>query len=750
MGSPVLNDSILNFSFLDQTNTRQRYLVSGSDSLFQFFVEGVRCTKCLWKIEGGLKDLLGVRSARLNMSNSILTVDLDTTASLEQIALTLVALGFRPHPIRQEGQSPDLQTQANRQMLIRIGLSGFCTGNIMLLSFSLYSGATDSPFRSFFEWASAVIFLPVLTYAAWPFYTSLYRALKSKRPSIDLPIVAALWVGTGLSFHHFWSKAGDVYFDSLSMLVFLLLSSRYFLTRLHQRFLAPSLLKPFLDIQQAHKVTEQEIKDIPIDLVQVGDIIEVRSDEKLPVDGILISPRAHINAAILTGEHRPQKVSQNETVYAGTLLIDGPIRIKVTSTGGLTRLGRLLGELENELLSRTPMIQFTDKVAQVFTFVVLCIGVAFFIGYSFIDSSAAAHRALALAILACPCALAFATPLTQSLALMRAARRGYFIKNADALERLRKVRQIFFDKTGTLTEGELFIRHWLPQVPDENTLALIKSLETISSHPVAKAIRREIAATQLPELEKHVEITGQGVQANYQGDFYELKATTLRDDIENEITTAVGFYKNGQLQYSLVLGDKLKADSKDTISKLKAMNYSCGLISGDNSPSVNAVAKELNLNSDLVFAEASPEHKRDLLHKYKDSLMIGDGVNDSVAMASSLVSIAVHGSMESSLKAADIYLADPGIHAIPELIEISTETFYVIKRNLGFSLAYNLIGGGLALLGYIHPIIAAIMMPLSSATVVLSALIGTTKLRALSPVHQQQIAKPERPVEVTV
>ncbi|MCB0342035.1 MAG: HAD-IC family P-type ATPase [Bdellovibrionales bacterium] len=459
----------------------------------------------------------------------------------------------------------------------------------------------------------------------------------------------------------------------------------------------------------------------------------------MPADGILLSAQAHINTAVLTGESYPQQVIAGQPVYAGCQVVSEQVEMTVSEMGHRTRVGQILEKIESELKNKTPLTSLVDKVAQYFTIIVLAAGFLFFVGYSFVDANEAVRRALALVILACPCALAFATPLTQSLSLIKAAKNSYLIKNAAVLEKLSRIKLVAFDKTGTLTRGEFKFLCWDYGEPSLEQQQIIHQLEASSQHPIALALKKELApfVQSLPAiaLEDWQEIEGRGVFATIKSRRYSMQAAPSRIRQRREFdffVTRVGLYADDQLVCVAVLGDEPKADAVRTLRHIEELGATPMILSGDAKEAVLGLAKELSLSARQALADMSPEAKHQWVKDHPQTLMVGDGANDSLALASADVSVAVQGSMESSLEAADIYLATGGVTPIWHLIKLGQDTMHVVRRNLYISIVYNLIGGISALLGLINPLVAAVLMPISSAIVVMSSLYGTYFLRRLS------------------
>ena len=445
------------YDFLDNESFLKDYLVSNDNRKgMRFFVEGIQCTACVWIIDQIPDWVPQVENVHLNMSQNTLFVSLREPGYFGKVASVLSALGYKAYPIKSLDEAKHFQKKENHQQLMRLGIAAACTGNIMLFSFSLYSGLKGQ-MAGIFGYLNLAFFLPILFYCAQPFYRNLWRSMKAGRPSIDLPIVAAVIIGFVLSLLNLIRGNDDFYFDSLSILIFLLLASRYLLSRTQQTFINSSYMQTFIDSQVCQRWNDksEEYDKIPARLLNVDDKVLIKEGERVPADGIVLNEWVNINPSILTGESLPQKLFKNSVIYAGTQVVAGYAKILVKHTAGNSRIGQILKKVEEQIYNKTPLISLTDRAAQYFSIFILVAGAVFFSFYINVDPTEAVKRTLALIILACPCALAFATPLTQSLSLKKASKKGYLIKNAESLEKLNNVKNAFFDKTGTLTEAKM-------------------------------------------------------------------------------------------------------------------------------------------------------------------------------------------------------------------------------------------------------------------------------------------------------
>ncbi len=728
-GRPVSDSQ---YRYLDDPEFRGKFAKQADDAggfSMDYYVEGIHCAACLWLIERLPQLSPDVASASLDMGRSVVRITLKHGGSFAQAAKTLDELGYPPHPIEQDEEGDRLLKKENRTWLLRVGIAAACTGNIMLMTVPLYAGLTGT-FAAWFRWVNLALYLPVFFFSAVPFYKNAWISLRARTLSIDVPIVLAILLGSLVSFFNLIRGSEHLYFDSLASLVFLLLSSRYLLRRIQQKSLGSSHLYYFLAPSRAMRVEpESGVKtEVSVERLQPGDMIEVDCDQSLPVDGVIVEGASSINAALLTGESLPQRVGPNAAVYAGTVNMEASLRIRVSATGRGTKLGRILQAIEEGSLKKAPVVLAADRISRWFLAAVLAgsAGVLLFSP----SWSAGINRALALIIVTCPCALALATPLSMILSLGKAARRGILIKGSEVLEKIARARNIILDKTGTLTHGLFEVREVSVQREGFDPAPVVIALESRSKHPVARALvkyfTRDKLHTILP-IANYKEILGQGVQGEIQDHFYEIKSFSS----EEEPLTTLGVFQDSYLIAKISLGDQIREEARPSLERLRELGLFPSILSGDDSKVVACVAREVGIEDSHAFGKMGPEEKKDFVTGRAGSIMVGDGANDALALATSDIGVAVHGSMEVSFRSSDVFLSRPGLKSVVELVEMARETMKVIYRNFGFSLLYNLIGGLGAATGKIHPLAAAILMPVSAFTVLGSAQWGTRRLRKI-------------------
>ncbi len=730
---------------LDDPAFQKVHVTTGADGLARtaLYLEDLRCTACVWLVESAPRCIEGVSEIRVDIGRNRADVVWDPIAtSLSTIARHLDRLGHTPHPYRGFAREAQRRKE-DRALLVKLGVAGAALGNLMLLAVALYAGlfggmsATDT---TMFRWISMCVAVPGLGYAATPFFTTAIGALRARRLHLDLPLSIGILAGLGWGTANVVRGTGEIYFDSLAMLVFLLLVSRWIVLRHQRRASSAAELLLSLTPTRARRVDGDVTTEVAIESIVVGDRIAVRVGEVVPVDGEIVEGRSALDVGLLTGESKPVEVRPGDAVHAGTANVAAPIVVRATAVGESTRVGKLVGTIEAMSSRKSPIERLVDRIAGRFVAVVTTASITTFVVWSLLASvSVGAEHAMALLVVTCPCALALATPLAVTVALGRAARRGVLVKGADALERLATPGVIFVDKTGTLTAGKLAVVSWRGDV---DAAALASAVEAGSDHPIARALRAYRPATRTATNIR--EELGRGIAGLVDGRLVvvgappwvraalSIERRQLPPGIESWIAelaergeTPIVIAIDGVAVAVAGLADPIRDDAQLAIAELARLGWRVELLSGDDTRVVRRVGTALGIPMWRCTGHTSPEGKVAAVHAaraYGPVVMVGDGVNDAAAMTAATAGIAVSGAAEIAIEAADVYLRSPSIAAIADTIAGARATVAAIKRNLRFSLVYNLAAGTLAVLGLIHPLFAAAVMTLSSFTVLLSSL----------------------------
>ncbi|MBK9072415.1 MAG: heavy metal translocating P-type ATPase [Myxococcales bacterium] len=704
------------------------------------FLEDLRCAACVWLVEQAPTQLDGVSQARADIGRSRLDLVFDPTrTALSAIARRLDRVGHPAHPYR--GIDRDLaRRKEDRALLLRIGVAGAVVGNVMLLAIALYAGwlsDMNAQDTQFFRMLSMIATVPTITYAAMPFFRGAWTALRQRRLHLDFPLAVGIAAGLGWGTLNVLRGTGEIYFDTVAMLVFLLLLARWVQARHYRRASTSAEMLLGLTSSRVRRVigADDATIDAPIEAIHIGDAVVVHAGETIPVDGVIRRGSSALDMALLTGESQPVDVAVGATVFAGTLNVAAPLTIVATSLGEETRVGQLVARIDEQHRRRSRVEQMVDRVSGRFVAVVFAVAILTFVAHGVITSwSAGAEHAMALLIVTCPCALALATPLAVSFALGRAARRGILIKGADALERLATPGTVVLDKTGTLTHGKLTV---VAALPHRDDLPAVAALEVGMSHPVARAL----AAAASPHAAGAVDVaqqTGRGVTGTVDGQAYVVGAPAwvlsqatmsselarAMDEAARRGETPVLVAKGGAVSSVILLSDPLRADAAPAVARLRMLGWRVKICSGDAPHVVAHVAAALAVAPADCQGGATPEAKLATIEALRANgpvVMVGDGVNDAAALAAATCGIAVHGSADASIEAADVFVRTAGLAPVASLVHSASLTMRVIRRNFAISTFYNVIMGGLAVLGVIHPLWAAILMPLSSLTVLASS-----------------------------
>jgi heavy metal-(Cd/Co/Hg/Pb/Zn)-translocating P-type ATPase len=710
------------YSYLDDHKflTDHCYRDQNGNQVMDFYLEGIHCLACLWLIEKLPQILPGVLHSKLDLEKSVASVSISDQGIFSLVARELDQLGYRPHALDRNEDSRLLKQKEERSFLMRLGVAGAAAGNIMIYSFSLYAGASDETAK-IFNGLTVLLAIPVFTYSALPFYQSAWTSLKNKTISIDIPISMALLIGGMMGVRGFILNFEENYFDSLTALVFLLLLSRYFLRKIQDRGLSARDLHYFYQNESVLRQTDGGFEDTHTQYLKAGDVIKVRPDEFIPVDGNVIFGDSLLNNSLLTGESLPDHVKAGHRVFSGAQNLGADLLIEVEKISRDTRLGKILRHVEQGWAMRSRTVDLTSTVAKYFTIAVIALAAVLFLSlYTEKGMAFALTRALTLLIVTCPCALAISVPLTFHRSLTLAAQNGCIVKSDEVFEKMNQAKKIFLDKTGTITLGQLEVTEMKEILSPEISLNdIIFSLEEKSRHPVARALM-EFAVKQngkkLP-VSDFREIPGKGVEGRIAAGFYSIAERVIRE--------------NGVVVANFVVKDGVRKDSADMISRFEKKNLEVALLSGDRAEVVVPMAAEVGISPAKSFSSISPEDKVRIIKQSSHSVMVGDGANDAMAIEAADVGIAVSGAMDISLRAADVYLTTPGLSGVENLFILSQETMKVVKRNLILSLVYNTVSVFFVFSGVISPLVAAVVMPVSSLTVLLSTLLGTGKMRSL-------------------
>ncbi|MCB9072489.1 MAG: HAD-IC family P-type ATPase [Bdellovibrionaceae bacterium] len=678
-----------------------------------FAVSQIRCSACAWKIESYLKKHGQYSSWFIDIVGSKLTVNLHQWTDANILVEDLRKMGFSAIPLVHDESAEELKKAQYEMELLRIAVAGFCFGNIMTLATSNYLGASEN-FRHTFDIISFVLILPTLLFSAYPFYKGFWGTLKTGTPNLDFPIALALFFGTALSAVSLFSGGKQhVYFDSVAGLIFFLLVSRFVLNRLMDRLVRSGQLS-LPGIELAHRIENGQEQLIPAALIKTQDRLRIHSGETVPCDGFLMSDSALVNTAVVTGEPFAHTIERNGELLAGSIVTGPAIDMVAISTVKNSRMGRLISEVTANDFRKLPYAHTVDRWAMWFSYGVLALGVGIFIYWWPIDPNIGLNRVLALFMTSCPCALTFGFPLILNIIIQKAHNKNIIVQDVNALSKLSEVQEIYFDKTGTLTSSELILLTDLNQVFLQPDLLAIAALEEKSHHPIAQVLKESIAAdkTLLPAVSDFMYEPTRGIRGTVNGHNYALLS---HNNMQSKLSIQV--FKDNQLLGAIDFDEKLRMHCQDVITQLQNSGLNVHILSGDSQENVTSVAKSLHING-TAQGRLSPEEKQKIIKNQKHCAMIGDGINDAGALSSAEVGIAMPGPVEKLHNVASLILSKPTLSSLPLAFSLGRFAKRATIRLALLSFSYNLIISTLAIMGWIHPLVAAILMPASSLVVI--------------------------------
>jgi Cu2+-exporting ATPase len=744
-GSPAVEDSSHSFEFFEDPAFIERHVTRDSRGRchVRLGIASMHCAACVWLLEKLPNLVIGVTEARANIARSALSVTWDNTAtSLGEIAAVLARLGYAPHPL--DASDNAAQDAERRRQLIRIGVAGACAGNAMLIALALYAGMLSgmSPeFLRLFRLTGTAIGIIAICWPGAVFFRGAWAALRTRTPHMDVPVSLGLAVGGAAGTVNAITGSGETYFDTLALLVFLLLVGRYLLYCGRRKAIERVSLLNSLTPRIARLIeADGHLRSVSADTLRCGDVVEVRAGDLIAGDGQVIAGQSSIDEGLLTGEALPRVVTVGAEVPAGATNLTARIAVRITAVGASSRIGHIMGLVEDAAGRKPQWVLFADRISSGFVGIVLTLAAITAAAWWSVGPAAAINHTAALLIVACPCALGLATPLTLAVALGRAARSGILIKSPQVSEQVARGGRIWLDKTGTITEGRMSVRDW---IGSEDVKPLVVAFESQVVHPIADALTRAWAdVSEEPPIDDFEPVLGSGVRGISCGRMITIGSERfLRSsgiEITPEIACRVPAWLNVAWTPVLIaigdrtvaaaaVGDTIRPGAVDAIAALRRLGWEVGILSGDHQAVVTAVAREVGV------AEArgglSPEEKLQIVRAGRIAepvIMVGDGVNDSAALAAAAVGVAVHGGAEVSLKAADVYIARPGLTGLVDLVRGGRRAVLILRINFAASLTYNMFAVGLAMAGQINPLVAAILMPISSLTVLALALGGRT------------------------
>lgn len=743
-----------NFTAFDDTEFQRRYVVLNSDGVnekatIELLIGGIHCAACIWLIEKFLRAFPGVQHVSVNLSLQKAEVSWNPSVqTLSAICHRIASLGYQPEPYGED-QLKLLQQKENHLALRRLGVAGIGMMQVGMFAIAMYAGSMQSmavEYRDFMRWVSLLIATPVVFYSAQPFFAGAWRGIKAKTPGMDVPVSLAIGLAYLASVKATLLGAGEVYFDSVAMFTFLLLSGRYLELRArHRAGTVSSDLNSVLPLTVIRIDQNGQHESIPVFKLSVGEQVLVKTGQVIPVDGLVLEGQAGVDESHMTGEFELCHKSVGDLVTGGTLIATGVITVQVQSVGKDLKLQSINRLIQQAQAEKPRVAQLADSIASRFVIAVLTLAVSCFTFWFFYQNGSYSDQAfwimLSVLVVSCPCALSLATPAALTAATNRLRKHGLLVAKQHVWEQAPKITDVIFDKTGTLTRGLLTVSDIVPvaklpldALDSDSCFNIANALEVYSEHPIAKAFTGENHRPGDLVANSVDLFPGQGVQGSINGDCFRIGSTRFASELYGEKDAALpnnlaeGQWlllssQNGPVCW-FGLTDSVRSDVFELIETLKSQGLKTHILSGDGSSAAPTLARDLAM--DACVHGATPEQKLDYIKQLQKQgrkvMMVGDGINDVPVLAAADVSVAMANASTLAKTHADSILLSGRISDISKLLSLAKKTGRVIRQNLLWALGYNLSAVPLAAMALVQPYVAALGMSVSSLVVVFNAL----------------------------
>ncbi|MDH5365788.1 MAG: heavy metal translocating P-type ATPase metal-binding domain-containing protein [Cyclobacteriaceae bacterium] len=724
-----LNNNVSNdkYAYLDneKINHQLSDFIGDHQQIITLYIPAIHCSSCIWLLENLYRLKKGINQSRVQFSKKQLTLQFDPSIiSLRNVVETLVSVGYDPQ-ITLDTRKKEKSKKEGTSLYLKIGVAGFCFGNIMFLSFPEYFGfdGIDVVLKQFFSYISLLLSLPIVFYAASDYFKSAFKGFNQRYVNIDVPIVLGIVTLFLRSAYEILMHSGNGYLDSLAGLLFFLLIGKWFQSKTYQGLSFDRDYNSYFPLA-IHRIIDNKLETVPINEIEIGNEIVVKNNELIPSDAILLSDTAFIDYSFVTGESQPIQKFKGDYIYAGGKQKGNRISLKVEKTVSQSYLTQLWNNdafQKNEESSDT----FVNSISKYFTLIILLIAITSAITWFFVDPSKMINAFTAVLIVACPCALALSTPFTMGNALRVFGRLGLYLKNAFVIERMSKINHIVFDKTGTITYNDQSQINYEGQELTIEDKQAIASLTAQSSHPLSIIINTFLNEKNTLNVMDYVEILGAGIEGvigkhNYKigSESYVLSKSNKNESVKE---TRVYISKDGQEKGCFLIRNKYRDRISEVIRKLYPFK-DLSVLSGDNDTEKERLTQLFFNEAELKFNQL-PENKlnyiSELQQHNKNVMMLGDGLNDAGALKQSNVGIVVAENVNNFTPASDGIMDAKLFNQLPELLSFSSSAKHIVYASFILSFVYNFVGLYFAVTGNLTPVFAAILMPLSSISVVL-------------------------------
>ncbi|THF52712.1 HAD family hydrolase [Flavobacterium supellecticarium] len=714
------------YDFLDNREIVSRLLEFEEETvhIVSLYIPHIHCSSCIWILENLQKLQKGISQSQVNFSQKKVRITYDPQLTdLKTIVLLLNAIGYEPYISLENYEG--IRKTVDRSLIYKIGVAFFCFGNIMLLSFPEYFEVGEywiDQYKDFFRWLIFALSLPAFFYSGWGYYVSAWKSIQSRMLSIDIPIALGIIVMFVRSTVDIVFDYGQGFFDSMCGLIFFMLLGKLFQQKTYSFLSFERDYKSYFPIAVTKINRDGREEATQVYDVEKGDRLLIRNQELIPVDGILISENAYIDYSFVTGEEVPIAKKSGDKIFAGGKQIGKVIEMEVLHSVSQSYLTQLWS---NEVFQKKTNLKYktiTDTVSRYFTPALLLLAFISFGYWIFIDTNTAFNVFTAILIVACPCALALTAPFTLGNVLRIMGNRKLYLKNATVIEQMAKVDTIVFDKTGTITSNKKSAIAYEGTPLQEKEIGKLKNLLRASNHPLSRRLYDFLPVMELLEIREFEEITGKGIRAIVANSEIRLGSATFVGSSKTEKSkqTNVHVSIDGEYKGKFTFDNQYR-EGLEKLFKRLSRKYSLTVLSGDNEGERDNLTQLLPAGTILVFNQ-KPEEKlayiKELQEKGCNVMMIGDGLNDAGALAQSNVGISISENVNVFSPACDGILDASQFSKISYFLKYSHNAMKTIMMSFGLSLLYNAVGLSFAVTGNLSPLVAAIIMPLSTITIV--------------------------------
>jgi len=704
----------------------------GETSVVEFFIPSIHCSSCIWVLENLSKLNEGITTSMVNFPNKMLRITFkNNRTNLKQLVELITSIGYEPYISLEDADVKN--KRVDKTLIYQVAIAAFCFGNIMLLSFPEYFDVSADDYwlekyKFLFRWLMLTMSIPVVFFSAKDYFISAYKGLKHKILNIDVPIaigISVLFIRSAIEV--IWNL-GSGFFDSLTGLVFFLLLGKFFQQKTYNFLSFERDYKSYFPIAVT-KVVESKETSIPVKDIEKGDRLLIRNEELIPVDGVLINGNASIDYSFVTGESAPVIKQSGDKLFAGGKQTSGAIEMEVISTMSQSYLTQLWS---NDVFNKTNEItikNITDSISKYFTIAILTIAIIAGFYWYFTAPSMVFNVVTAVLIIACPCALALSAPFAIGNMLRIFGYKKFYLKNAETIENISKIDTIIFDKTGTITSSDKSEITYKGEDLSIYEIKAVKAILRASNHPLSRLLYNFISEEITDEKPVvYQEFMGKGIKAEISGLQIQIgSASFVGANSFSANETSIYIKINEDLRGCYIFKNSYRAGMKQ-VFELLSKSHKLIILSGDNDGEKLHLEKILPVNTEFEFNQ-KPEDKLEFIKKRQLNgekvMMIGDGLNDAGALAQSNVGIAISENVNVFSPACDAILDAKYFDKLPTFLKLSGKTILIIKASFVISFCYNLIGMSFALTGHLTPIVAAILMPLSSISIVVFVTILT-------------------------